>query len=734
VPRSAGGAATRPPAVTTDFGTADGIGRLPRLIRRHTGWLLTAPLVMAVLLSTAALGGIVALMIHANASRDAQVQLDAVTTMVDGLQDVPWQLASSTDKTPAEVAVDMAATEHGVTRRLSQLEHSFWITQLAGVGSLLGRNFGLLGDERSLLGRHQLAAATRLEPSRFRIQDRVVRALERADSAYHQEAVKSEIEATAGSAVIVLMLLCGFGFFFARALQARRAAEVLTGELRASEAHLEYAQRVAGVGSWEWHTATQTVVCSAEHARLHGWPAEDVTLTPEELLEVVDPDDRQHVLLAITAGLEGGEPVSVEYRVGPSDASRLIHLDATVLRIGDGRSAGLFGTCQDVTDRFQRAEAERANQAKSEFISRMSHELRTPLNAILGFGQLLTGAELEETQHANVERIVDAGRHLLGLINEILDISRIEAGQLRLSPEPVRLADVIDDAIDLVGPLADERRIVIDTDPGAQDDWVKADMQRLKQVLLNLLSNAIKYNHDGGHVMVCTSPAGDRVRIVVSDDGPGIAPDMLDRLFHPFERLGAEQTAVEGTGLGLALCKGMVEAMGGTISVQSSSGEGAAFVVELESAAPRALIAAPATEAHVRDVRVGVAQTVLCIEDNPSNLTLIEQVLSMRPQITLLTAADGARGTELARAHRPELVLLDLNLPDMKGADALARLKTEPDTGDIPVVVLSADATPEQAERLIAAGAAAYVTKPIDVQQFLGAVDDALAQAVGAAA
>jgi len=730
VPRSAAGPA---PLSTTEPGSASGIGGVRRLIRRHTAWVLTAPVVMA-LLSTAALGGIVALTIHANAGRDAQVQLDGLTAMVSGLQDVPWQLASSTDKTPAQVASEMATTERSVTRRLSQSEQSFPIAELAWVRSLAGRDFGLLSQELSLLGGHRVAAATRLEPARFRIEDRIVGALGRAESAYHQEAVKSEIEATAGSGVIVLMLLCGFAFFFARASKTRRAAEVLAGELRASEAHLEYAQRVAGVGSWEWDARTQTVACSAEHARLHGWPAEDVTLTPPELVDVVDPDDRDRVLLALTAGLEVGEPVSVEYRVGPSEASRLIHLDATQLTTADGRPIGLLGTCQDVTDRFQAAEAERVNLAKNAFISRMNHELRTPLNAILGFGQLLAGGELEETQHANVERIVSAGRHLLGLINQILDISRIEAGQLGLSPEPVRVADVIDDVIDLVGPLAEDRRIVITRELGAQDGWAKSDMQRLKQVLLNLLSNAIKYNHAGGHVVVSTSLAADRVRITVSDDGPGIAPGMIDKLFAPFERLGAELTPIEGTGLGLALSRGMVEAMGGTITVQSSPGAGAAFIVDLDSAPSAAPPVAQVRELPAPVGHVGVAQTVLCIEDDASNVTLIGHMLSMRPNITLLTAADGVSGTELARVHRPELLLLDLNLPDMNGADVLARLKAEPDTTDIPVAVLTVDATPGQAERLIAAGAIAYLTKPIDVQRFLAVVDAALAQPVGAAA
>ena len=215
----------------------------------------------------------------------------------------------------------------------------------------------------------------------------------------------------------------------------------------------------------------------------------------------------------------------------------------------------------------------------------MSHELRTPLNAVLGFGQLLTTSELDERQHANVEHILTAGRHLLDLINEILDISRIETGDLRLSLEPVSVRSVIVDAIDLVTPIADPRGIIVRADLPDDDLWVRADVQRLRQVLLNLLSNAVKYNDEAGHVQVLASVRSDeRVEIRVRDDGPGIASGMIDRLFSPFERLGAEQTSVEGTGLGLAVSRGMIEAMGGRITAGSEPGCGAEFTIALDRA------------------------------------------------------------------------------------------------------------------------------------------------------
>ena len=377
-------------------------------------------------------------------------------------------------------------------------------------------------------------------------------------------------------------------------------------------------------------------------------------------------------------------------------------------------------------------EADRANQAKSQFLSRMSHELRTPLNAILGFGQLLEMDPLGPQQRDSVDHILKGGRHLLGLIDEVLDIARIEAGRLRLSLEPVPVKQVVDDLRSLVRPLAAERNIRLQVEsPDTANFYALADRQRLNQVLLNLLSNAVKYTPDGGTVtLVCQEAPGNRARFEVSDTGPGIPPDKLGLLFTPFERLGAEASGIEGSGLGLALSKGLAEAMGGTMGVESTVGRGSTFWVELARAENPAAEAERAAEGFpVSPVTKGSA--VLYIEDNLSNLRLIEQVLSRRPGVRLLSAMQGRLGVELAREHRPSLVLLDLHLPDVGGDEVLRRLKEDPRTSQIPVVVISADASPGQVQRMLSAGARAYLTKPIDVREFLGLLDETVTRAEG---
>jgi PAS domain S-box-containing protein len=370
------------------------------------------------------------------------------------------------------------------------------------------------------------------------------------------------------------------------------------------------------------------------------------------------------------------------------------------------------------------AEAARANRAKSEFLSRMSHELRTPLNGIIGFAQLLELDPLSADQRESVEHILKGGRHLLTLINEVLDIARIEADSLSISLEPVLARDVVRSALDLIRPQAAARRVML-SEAVAGERYVMADRQRLQQVLLNLLSNAVKYNREGGSVSVsCTDDAATGVRLAVRDTGRGIAPTMLERLFTPFDRLGAEQGGIEGTGLGLALSKRLVEAMNGVLLVESQVGEGTTFIVELARANP------PVDESMVPDLTRNlevdapkIRGTLLYIEDNLANLRLLERIVSRRPGLTLLSAMQGSRGLELARDHRPGAIILDLHLPDLPGSEVLARLRDDQRTRDIPVVILSADATPGQITRLLAQGAHAYLTKPVDVGDLLTLLD-----------
>ena len=370
-------------------------------------------------------------------------------------------------------------------------------------------------------------------------------------------------------------------------------------------------------------------------------------------------------------------------------------------------------------------EAERANRAKSDFLAGISHELRTPMNAILGFAQLLELDELGGEQGDNVRQILTAGRHLLELITELLDIARIEAGELALSLEPVGVAELIVEATDLTRPLADQRGVELSVAPGPETSFALADRQRLLQVLLNLLANAVKYNRPGGTVEVAASGA-DTVAIAVRDTGHGIAAEDVERLFDPFERLGLDGGAIEGAGLGLALAQRLVGAMSGELSVASTVGEGSTFTIELPRAEdPLAALESVADSPTLVDAG---AATIVYVEDNAANLQLVERALARQPNLRLLTATDGRTGLELVRDARPELVLLDLHLPDVSGEEILEALSSDADTASIPVVVVSAAASKGRVQRLQERGARAYLTKPIDLAELYEVVHGLLGE------
>lgn len=381
---------------------------------------------------------------------------------------------------------------------------------------------------------------------------------------------------------------------------------------------------------------------------------------------------------------------------------------------------------QSIKDRdIARLEAEAANRAKSEFLSRMSHELRTPLNSILGFAQLLEARDFPPKVGESATIIRKAGNHLLSLINEVLDIAKIESGHFSISIEPVPIADLVKEVADLIRPLSEQQRVRLEVVPVAAGIHVRADYQRLRQVLMNLLSNAIKYNREGGSVMVSVSTVAIGARVEVTDTGRGIPEFRLQRMFIPFDRLGAENSSVEGTGLGLVLAKKLVEAMGGELGVVSVVGAGSTFWLELPTSESRATLdvadALRSTESS--STTIG---TILYVEDNTSNVTLIEDILRLRPRVDLISASRGRLGLELALSIRPDLILLDLHLPDIHGLEVLRILCTDPRTSSIPVVILSADATPAQLTQLRASGALDYLTKPFIVERLLALIDQCL--------
>ena len=381
------------------------------------------------------------------------------------------------------------------------------------------------------------------------------------------------------------------------------------------------------------------------------------------------------------------------------------------------------------------AVAEKANLAKSEFLSSMSHELRTPLHAVLGFAQLMESGSPPPTtsQKQSIEQILKAGWYLLKLINEILDLAQIESGKLSLSLEPISLNEVVRECRVMVGPEAQARGISL-VFPRLESSYsVIADRTRLKQVLINLLSNAIKYNKVGGAVAVdCTASTPGRVRIGVTDTGEGLTPERMTQLFQPFNRLGKEIGAEEGTGIGLVVSKRLVESMGGVIGVESTVGKGSVFWLELKmTAEPRTAAGAvePAVVARTPVQDRAQLRTLLYVEDNPANLMLVEDLITRRPDIRLLSAADGIRGIEMAHASRPQVILMDINLPDISGIEVLHILAEDAATAHIPVVALSANAMPRDIEKGLAAGFFRYLTKPIKVNEFMDTLDVALKHA-----
>ena len=418
-----------------------------------------------------------------------------------------------------------------------------------------------------------------------------------------------------------------------------------------------------------------------------------------------------------------------------------IVLTAVLDHVGNLR--GFAQLTRDLTGRRQaedeiakaKAVAEKTSLASAEFLSGMSHELRTSLNAILGFAQLMESEQPPPTpsQKESVAKIVQAGWYLMELINEVMDLAMIESGRLSWSLEPMSLADVMHECQAAIEPQAQKSGIRMTLPEIDGQCFSKADRTRVKQVLTNLLSNAIKYNRPGGSVVVeCTVSAPQRVRISVTDTGAGMQPDQLAQLFRPFSRVGQETSAAAGAGIGLVVTKRLVELMGGAIGVRSHVGKGSVFWIELVTAAAPRLTAGDEARIPLTGpvIRPGAApRTLLYVEDNPANLQLVEQIIARRPDMRLLSARNGPLGIALARSARPDVILMDINLPGMSGIKAMQMLRAETVTAHIPVVALSANAIPRDIERGLEAGFFRYLTKPIKVAEFMDTLDVALKHA-----
>jgi PAS domain S-box-containing protein len=506
--------------------------------------------------------------------------------------------------------------------------------------------------------------------------------------------------------------------------QALRDSEVRFRTLADSAPALIWQSAADGGAAWfnqRWQDYTG---CTSQQELQRNWDRR------------IHPDDLERCRALYVDAVVRRALFSAEYRLRRADGCVAWIADIGVPQHGpDGRFEGHIGYGWDITERkaaeaaliAARDEAERASRAKSEFLSRMSHELRTPLNAVLGFAQLLENdAEhpLSALQRARVQELLRGGRHLLSLINEVLDLSRIEAGTPQVQLQAVDLGAAVGAALQMVASAAAERGIRVEQHASPAGAMVLADPVRLKQVLINLLSNAIKYNRPGGRVGVCWRADGEGWRLDVEDSGPGLDAEQQGRLFQAFERLGMHSAGVEGLGIGLALSKWLVELMHGEIGVCSMPGLGSTFWLRLKSSGPQqpAPPAGAAFEAAAapRDVQ---RRTVLYIEDNAVNQILMEGMLAQRPGLLLRVASLPETGLAMAREIRPALVLLDIQLPGIDGFEVQRRLRADPATRDVPVVAVSANAMPADLAEAAAAGFADYVTKPLDLQRLLAVVD-----------
>jgi PAS domain S-box-containing protein len=538
-------------------------------------------------------------------------------------------------------------------------------------------------------------------------------------------------------------------------ITARKRVEQTLAE---SQRRLTLAAEVAGLGIGRIDLAAGHLTLDSQARRNHGLSPDAESITLDDYMGALHPDERGPMQQAIESLAQGGPGMDHTLRVrGLDGRERQVELVCRPVRDAQGRTTAVIGLSRDVTEtraaellQHERETALRASQAKSEFLSRVSHELRTPLNAILGFAQLMEidlEHPLPSSQRQRLERLQLAGRRLLDLINDVLDLGRIESGAHSFQMEPVDVARSVERCLHVLQPLAVSAWVQL-PEPPAGPIWALADSRALEQVVLNLISNAIKYNRRGGSVRLSLRLLPDDAVLTVEDEGPGLSPELRARLFEPFNRLGAENSAVPGSGLGLVISRELVLAMKGRIDAHSTPGQGSSFVVALprceapsEAQWPPALGQAPARAspgamplpaqsdrpAH-GPAAPHLGPLVLYIEDEPLNVLLLQGLFERRPHWRLACAATLEEGLRLARGLNPSLVLMDMHLPDGDGSEGLKALRADPATRSLCCVALSADAMPEQIQQALAAGFDGYWTKPIDLHRTLEALDRCLVE------
>lgn len=528
---------------------------------------------------------------------------------------------------------------------------------------------------------------------------------------------------------------------------------------RETEERLVFAVESAGDGIWEWDIRTNSMQHSRLAMEMLGYEENELPRHLDTWANLIHPDDIAEVTHNLKNYLANYQknylknqnlPYVMEQRLRCKDGSYkwVLSRGTVVEHNKKGRPLRMIGIHGDITQQKNaeqsliqaREEAENANRAKSQFLSSMSHELRTPMNAIMGFGQLLE-MEIEQAltkdQKENVTEILKASDHLLELINEVLDLSQIEAGRIDLSIEDVLLGDAVIQSLQLIHPLAEKRGISIKlfrneaeftiTEFAENRNIVRADFTRLKQVIINFLSNAVKYNSENGLITINCDEYGDNIRISITDTGQGLTQNKQEQLFTAFNRLGAENTEIEGTGIGLVITKNIVELMGGQLGVESEVGVGSTFWFEL----PSGLSSSPdiVTDASLPGDEIVLEtkqRTVLYIEDNPANLRLVTQLLGRLPNLHMWSAHEPMLGLELAAANKPDLILLDINLPGMDGFEVLKLLKDRDGTRNTPVIAISANAMPKDIEKGFETGFDDYITKPINIKELLSTVKEKL--------